>query len=117
MKYIVLAKVQTEVSYAPYWTGYQPDEEPTREEAAATIRRMLGDDLKMLLDIRVKAIPDYLDVSFVEEERLIRAQEEGGGTVYVPTDAKPSTSSTLIWQIIALVSQIGLLAMLILRML
>ena len=117
MKYIVLAKVQTAVSYTPYWTGYQPDEEPALEVAADTIRRMYGDDLKMLLDIRVKAIPDYLDVSFVEEERLIRSQEEGGCTVYVPTDAKSSTSNTLIWQIIALVSQIGLLVMLILRML
>ena len=118
MKYAVLVKIMTERENAPYWTGWEQSEEITPEAAAEKARKMYGDYLEKLLDVRVREIPDYLDIEVCELCRIQDNEEDREKMVYTPmyTDSD-SRSDTLIWRIIALVSLSGLLISQILRLL
>lgn len=117
MKYIVLFKARMKNETQAYWYGHIAEEKPSLEEKAAKIRDVYGERLEMLLDIKIKEVPDYLDVSICDECRLLDNQDGHG--IYTPiySHTESNKQNTLIWQIIALVSLSGLLISQILRLL
>ena len=118
MKYVVLVKIKLASESKPYWSGWEEEEDILPEVAALKARKMYGERLEKLLDVRVKEIPDYLDVELWELCRIQENEEDREKTVYTPmyTDSD-SRSDTFIWQVIALVSLSGLLISQILRLL
>ncbi len=121
MKYVVMVKIKLASESKPYWSGWVEEEDILPEVAALKARKMYGEMLEKLLDIKIKKVPDYLDVSICDACRIQENAEDREKTVYTPmytnSDSRSDTFIWRIWRVIALVSLSGLLISQILQLL